>query len=139
MAETPTLVLNVNDDAATRYLMSNILKRGGYEVIEASNGVDALEVVARRRPALVLLDVKLPDVSGLEVCRKIKADPAGNMLSDTDWEKKRVDFLPSDGDRDYIESLMKPEVEPGKFASWIAPPKVGIDNKPGDFEYVKLA
>jgi len=70
---------------------------------------------------------------------KIKADPAGNVMSDADWTKQRNDFLPSDGDRDYIESLMKPEVEPGKFASWIAPPKVGIDNKPGDFEYVKLA
>jgi benzoyl-CoA 2,3-dioxygenase component B len=70
---------------------------------------------------------------------KIKADPAGNIMSDADWEKKRADFLPGDGDRDYIESLMRPEVEPGKFASWIAPPKVGIDNKPGDFEYVKLA
>jgi benzoyl-CoA 2,3-dioxygenase component B len=34
---------------------------------------------------------------------------------------------------------MKPELTPGKFAGWIAPPKVGIDNKPGDFEYVKLA
>ena len=34
---------------------------------------------------------------------------------------------------------MKPVREPGKFASWIAPPRVGIDNKPGDFEYVKLA
>jgi benzoyl-CoA 2,3-epoxidase subunit B len=33
---------------------------------------------------------------------------------------------------------MKPVYEPGKFAGWIAPPKVGIDNKPGDFEYVKL-
>jgi benzoyl-CoA 2,3-dioxygenase component B len=70
---------------------------------------------------------------------KIKADPAGNIISDADWDKKRADFLPSDGDRDYIESLMQPEIEPGKFASWIAPPKVGIDNKPGDFEYVKLA
>ena len=34
---------------------------------------------------------------------------------------------------------MKPVTEPGKFASWIAPPRVGIDNKPGDFEYVKIA
>jgi benzoyl-CoA 2,3-dioxygenase component B len=33
---------------------------------------------------------------------------------------------------------MKPQWEPGKFAGWIAPPKVGIDNKPGDFEYVQL-
>jgi benzoyl-CoA 2,3-dioxygenase component B len=34
---------------------------------------------------------------------------------------------------------MKPVTEPGKFANWIAPPRVGIDNKPGDFEYVKIA
>ena len=36
-------------------------------------------------------------------------------------------------------TLMTPVSEPGKFAGWIAPPKVGIDNKPGDFEYVKIA
>jgi len=40
---------------------------------------------------------------------------------------------------DFIQSLMRQVIEPGKFASWIAPPRVGIDNKPGDFEYVKLA
>jgi benzoyl-CoA 2,3-dioxygenase component B len=34
---------------------------------------------------------------------------------------------------------MQPVAEPGKFASWIAPPKVGIDNRPGNFEYVKIA
>jgi benzoyl-CoA 2,3-dioxygenase component B len=69
----------------------------------------------------------------------IHADPSGNVLSDADWEKRRGEFLPSDGDRVYIESLMQPVTEPGKFAGWIAPPKVGIDNKPGEFEYVKIA
>ncbi len=69
----------------------------------------------------------------------IHADTSGKQLSDAEWEKQKGDYLPSDGDRDYIESLMKPETEPGKFASWIAPPKVGIDNKPGEFEYVKIA
>jgi benzoyl-CoA 2,3-dioxygenase component B len=69
----------------------------------------------------------------------IHADPDGNLLSDAEWEKQKGDYLPSDSDRVYIESLMQPVIEPGKFAGWIAPPKVGIDNKPGDFEYVKLA
>lgn len=69
----------------------------------------------------------------------IKADPQGNILSDEQWNKRKSEFLPSDGDRDFIEGLMQPEIQPGKFASWISPPKVGIDNKPGDFEYVKLA
>ena len=40
---------------------------------------------------------------------------------------------------EFIGSLMKQVIEPGKFASWIAPPRIGIDNKPGDFEYVKIA
>ena len=69
----------------------------------------------------------------------IHADPDGNPMSDADWEQKKGNYLPSDTDRVYIESLMQPVIEPGKFANWIAPPKVGIDNKPGDFEYVKLA
>ncbi len=68
----------------------------------------------------------------------IKADPQGNVISDADWESRRDDWLPSKADGDFIQSLMKPCYEPGKYASWIAPPKVGIDNKPGDFEYVKL-
>ena len=63
----------------------------------------------------------------------------GNILSDAEWEKRRSEFLPSDNDREFIESLMQPQFETGKFASWIAPPRVGIDNKPGDFEYVKIA
>src|SRR5215467_8449381 len=69
----------------------------------------------------------------------IKADVSGQVMSDEQWGKRRGDFLPSDGDKEFIESLMKSQMEPGKFASWIAPPKVGIDNKPGDFEYVKIA
>ena len=47
-------------------------------------------------------------------------------------------WLPTKEDGAYIQSLMVPCFEPGKFAPWIAAPKVGIDNKPGDFEYVKL-
>jgi benzoyl-CoA 2,3-dioxygenase component B len=69
---------------------------------------------------------------------KVKADVDGNLLSDDEWERRKDEFLPSASDREFIESLMKPQYERGKFASWIAPPKVGIDNKPGDFEYVKI-
>jgi benzoyl-CoA 2,3-dioxygenase component B len=55
------------------------------------------------------------------------------------WSKDKDKWLPSKDDGDFIQSLMVQVLEPGKFASWIAPPRVGIDNKPGDFEYVKLA
>jgi benzoyl-CoA 2,3-dioxygenase component B len=69
----------------------------------------------------------------------IHADPDGNLISADEWNKRRDEWLPSKADGDFIDSLMKPQWEPGKYAGWISPPKVGIDNKPGDFEYVKIA
>src|SRR3974390_568196 len=87
-------------------------------------------------------EIKLPHVSfnrHIGEFSKVKADVNGKLLSDAEWENKRSDFLTGDSDRDFIESLMQAQFEPGKFASWIAPPKVGIDNKPGEFEYVKIA
>jgi benzoyl-CoA 2,3-dioxygenase component B len=71
--------------------------------------------------------------------RDVHVSPKGVILSDADWAKVRDDYLPSLPDGDFINSLMKPTFEAGKFASWIAPPKMGIDNKPGDFEYVQIA
>ena len=68
----------------------------------------------------------------------IKSDPDGNVISDAEWEAQKDEWLPSKADGDFIQSLMEPCYEPGQYAGWIAPPKVGIDNKPGDFEYVKL-
>ncbi|MEM8578506.1 MAG: benzoyl-CoA 2,3-epoxidase subunit BoxB, partial [Pseudomonadota bacterium] len=68
----------------------------------------------------------------------INANPQGDLISDAEWAAKKDEWLPTKEDGAFIQSLMKPCYEPGKYASWIAPPKVGIDNKPGDFEYVKL-
>jgi benzoyl-CoA 2,3-dioxygenase component B len=62
----------------------------------------------------------------------------GTILSNDEWLRRRGDFLPNEDDGAFIASLMKPCWEKGKYAHWIAPPKVGIDNKPGDFEYVKI-
>jgi len=69
-------VLNVDDDEGGRYAKSRILRRAGYQVVEAGNGADTLRLVKEAAPQLVLLDVMLPDISGLEVCRAIKTDPA---------------------------------------------------------------
>ncbi|MEJ1960154.1 MAG: response regulator [Gammaproteobacteria bacterium] len=69
------LVLNVNDNDASRYLVTRMLERSGFTVIEAATGGEALEKVHLRMPRLVVLDIKLPDMDGLEVCRQIKADP----------------------------------------------------------------
>jgi benzoyl-CoA 2,3-epoxidase subunit B len=69
----------------------------------------------------------------------IEADPAGNLLDPASWTRRRAEFLPSADDDAFVASLMKPVREPGKFATWIASPRTGIDGKPGDFAYVKLA
>jgi PAS domain S-box-containing protein len=73
-ARSRPLVLNVDDDAANRYVKTRSLMMGEMEVIEAENGLTALSLIAERHPLLVLLDVNLPDVGGLEVCRRIKAE-----------------------------------------------------------------
>ncbi len=65
-------------------------------------------------------------------------DPDGKLVSGAEYDAGINHWLPTKADGDFIQSLMKPCMEAGKYASWIAPPKVGIDNKPGDFEYVKL-
>src|SRR5207248_8658748 len=71
--------------------------------------------------------------------KDVKATPAGKLIDAASRARDKNQWLPSSEDGAFIGSLMKQVVEPGKFASWIAPPRIGIDNKPGDFEYVKMA
>jgi len=68
----------------------------------------------------------------------VSITPDGDIIPRDQWDARVKDWLPTKADGDFIQSLMTPYTEPGKYASWIAPPKVGIDNKPGDFEYVQL-
>ena len=71
--------------------------------------------------------------------KAIHTDTKGNILSTEAWEATKETMLPSIQDNLFITSLMKPVREAGKFAGWIAPPRHGIDNMPGDFEYVRIA
>jgi CheY-like chemotaxis protein len=70
------LVLVVDDTEASRYAKSRMLRQAGFEVKEAALGKEALQLIAAERPSLVCLDVRLPDIDGMEVCRLIKADSA---------------------------------------------------------------
>jgi benzoyl-CoA 2,3-epoxidase subunit B len=64
--------------------------------------------------------------------------PDGRVVTEAEWIARRDEWLPSEADRAYVISLMKPVVEPGKFANWIAPPPRGINGLPIDFDYVRL-
>lgn len=75
------LVLNVDDNEVGRYTKSRLLRMAGYEVIEAASGAQAIELARSRGPDLALLDVKLPDIGGFEVCRQLKSDPRTRLIS----------------------------------------------------------
>lgn len=68
-------VLVVDDDMEIRGLVAGTLRRDGYTVVEAGDGLEALDVAARLLPDLVVLDMTLPGMDGVEVARKLKATP----------------------------------------------------------------
>ncbi|HZP78251.1 MAG TPA: benzoyl-CoA 2,3-epoxidase subunit BoxB [Pseudolabrys sp.] len=89
----------------------------------------------------VNFELKLPHVAfnrAIGEFKDVQATPDGELIDEATWQQRKYEWLPSKADGDFIAALMKPQIEPGKFASWISPPKVGIDNKPGDFEYVRI-
>ena len=93
------LILNVDDTESNRYVKTRILRRAGFEVIEAVTGAEALELVAQRHPDLVLLDVKLPDANGREICARIRADPVTASTAILQTSALHVDM------RDRVASL----------------------------------
>jgi two-component system alkaline phosphatase synthesis response regulator PhoP len=68
-------LLIADDEPAVRALVHATLEGEDYQIVEAGDGVEALELVRVERPSLVLLDVMMPRLNGLDVCRAIKADP----------------------------------------------------------------
>ena len=68
-------ILNVDDNEANRYTKSRILRGAGFNVLEAASGEGALNLALERLPELVLLDIRLPDISGLDVCQRLRNNP----------------------------------------------------------------
>jgi len=69
----------------------------------------------------------------------LRVSPDGRVLGEAEWDARKHEWLPTAEDQAYIQSLMQPVVERGRFANWIAPPARGINGQPLDFEYVRLA
>jgi signal transduction histidine kinase len=69
-------ILNVDDYKPSLYARTKVLRQAGFAVLEASDGAHALRVLSEQKPSLVLLDVNLPDMSGFEVCKRIRANPS---------------------------------------------------------------
>jgi DNA-binding response OmpR family regulator len=80
MSHPEQLILNVDDTDAARYARTRILTKAGLRVVEAASGTEAMALARELKPALILLDVKLPDIHGMEVCARLKADPATSFI-----------------------------------------------------------
>jgi benzoyl-CoA 2,3-epoxidase subunit B len=108
-------------------------------VADAAQGIARWNRVLER--AGVAFRIRLPHVA---FNRRIgefavaHADADGTLLDAAVWEARKDAMLPTVEDYRFVESLMRPVRDRGTYAGWIAPPRIGIDNKPGDFEYVRL-
>jgi cyclic di-GMP phosphodiesterase len=71
----PATILVVDDEPANRYLMEALLEPQGYTVLTAENGEEALESFGKHQPDLLLLDIMMPKMDGIEVCRRLKSHP----------------------------------------------------------------
>jgi cyclic di-GMP phosphodiesterase len=79
-SRTNARVLVVDDDPGVAEILSRLLKKAGYAAEIAADGQAALDAVARRPPDLVLLDLVMPGMTGFEICRRLKQDPASRLI-----------------------------------------------------------
>jgi two-component system cell cycle response regulator DivK len=78
--ETRKTILVIDDDEQNRKLFRLVLTRAGYTVIEAPTGAQGIELAKIRRPHLILMDVRLPDINGLDATAQLKADAVANQI-----------------------------------------------------------
>ena len=103
MSKHDASILVVDDEREIVRALRRVLSAHGYTVLSASSGEEALEIVAKHRPDLVLLDLLLPGMSGLEVCRRVRATSNVPIivLSVKDTERDKVEALDLGAD-DYV-------------------------------------
>jgi two-component sensor histidine kinase/CheY-like chemotaxis protein len=117
MQPTSELILVVNDNEAGRYATTRILARSGFQTLEANTGAEGLRLARSASPQLIVLDINLPDINGIEVCRQLKADPkTANMMvlqvSATNIQlSDRVHALSAGADSFLVEPVEPEELE----------------------------
>jgi class 3 adenylate cyclase/CheY-like chemotaxis protein len=111
----PARILVVDDTPSNVKLLADVLGARGYEVVTAVNGAEGLERIEKDSPDLVLLDVMMPGMSGYDVCRKIRANPATTMLpvvmvTALDPSQERVKGIEAGADDFLTKPIHQPEI-----------------------------
>jgi benzoyl-CoA 2,3-dioxygenase component B len=107
-------------------------------IADCQRGVDRWNQIIRKHG--VDAELSLPHRGfhrAIGTFAETRVSPDGKVVSQQEWEAGRPEWLPTEADQAFVESLMVPVVERGKFANWIAPPARGINGHPVDFEYVR--
>jgi adenylate cyclase len=112
---TPARLLVVDDMPVNVKLLADLLTVKGYDVVTAANGAEALAKVEKDQPGLVLLDVMMPGMSGYDVCRKIRENPATAMLpvimvTALDPTQERVKGIEAGADDFLTKPINQPEL-----------------------------
>jgi len=74
------LILLVEDNDNNRLLIRDVLQASGYRLVEAENAEDGLRLAAEQRPALILMDIQLPGMNGIEALQRLRGDPATRAI-----------------------------------------------------------
>jgi benzoyl-CoA 2,3-dioxygenase component B len=126
----------VTRDVPLRNAMNEMLRRDYLE--DCQRGVDRWNKVIEKAGLDFRLRLPSPRFNRhIGQFSEVHCDMDGNLLDEATWQARQHEWLPSQADEDYIKSLMQPVREPGAVASWIAPPRRGINGKPFEFEYVR--
>ncbi|HET8670431.1 MAG TPA: response regulator [Candidatus Saccharimonadales bacterium] len=121
----PKSVLIVDDNRHLREIYSSILRSSGYEIIEARNGADAIEKAIFAQPHVILLDLVLPDIHGIEIARSIKSNQRSAHIpiigcSAFSIGEERKDSLAA-GMVDYLRKPISSQVLKAKIEEFILP------------------
>ncbi len=109
-------------------------------IADCQRGVDRWNRIIREHG--IAVELRLPHRAfhrAIGAFSEVRVSPEGHVLSQAEWDAGKPGWLPTEDDEAFVQSLMKPVTEPGKFAGWIAPPARGINGQPVDFQYVRPA
>ncbi len=127
------LALVVEDDDDVRHLVEDVLRQAGFEVISAATGREGAEIARREDPAVVTLDLGLPDIDGFEVLRRIRtsSDAYVVMLTARDEEPDTILALQSGAD-DYLIKPFRPRELRARIAAMMRRPRAAVAEAPDE-------
>jgi len=107
-------------------------------IADCQRGVDRWNQTVRKHG--IDFELRLPHRGfhrAIGLFSQARVSPDGRVVSQAEWDARQGEWLPTENDKSFVQSLMVPVIERGKFASWIAPPARGINGQAVDFEYVR--